>query len=148
MEIVLGKECEIENWMRLVYKVKDSFPGLETKEALEEHRNTVLNFMRRNAAICAKDADQIVGALLFSREEQMLCFLAVDADYRRQHIAEKMVNYMLTFLDFGKEVVVTTYREGVPEGAAARAFYKRLGFSEGKLTEEFGSPVQEFRLKW
>lgn len=147
MEIVLGKECEIENWMRLVYKVKDSFPGLETKEALEEHRNTVLNFMRRNAAICAKDADQIVGALLFSREEQMLCFLAVDADYRRQHIAEKMVNYMLTFLDSGKEVVVTTYREGVPEGEDARAFYKRLGFSEGKLTEEFGSPVQEFRLK-
>lgn len=147
MEIVLGKECEIENWMRLVYKVKDSFPGLETKETLEEHRNTVLNFMRRNAAICAKDADQIVGALLFSREEQMLCFLAVDADYRRQHIAEKMVNYMLTFLDSGKEVVVTTYREGVPEGEAARAFYKRLGFSEGKLTEEFGSPVQEFRLK-
>lgn len=77
----------------------------------------------------------------------MLCFLAVDSDYRRQHIAEKMVNYMLTFLNFGKEVVVTTYREGVPEGEAARAFYKRLGFSEGKLTEEFGSPVQEFRLK-
>ena len=49
MEIVLGKECEIENWMRLVYKVKNSFPGLETKEILEEHRNTVLNFMMRNA---------------------------------------------------------------------------------------------------
>lgn len=147
MEIVLGKECEIENWMRLVYKVKDSFPGLETKKALQEHRNTVLNFMSRNAAICAKDADQIVGVLLFSREDQMLCFLAVDADYRRQHIAEKMVNYMLTFLNSGKEIVVTTYREGVPEGEAARAFYKRLGFSEGTLTEEFGSPVQEFRLK-
>lgn len=54
---------------------------------------------------------------------------------------------MLTFLDYEKEVVVTTYREGVPEGEAARAFYKRLGFSEGKLTEVFGSPVQEFRLK-
>ena len=29
----------------------------------------------------------------------------------------------------------------------ARAFYKRLGFTEGKLTEEFGSPVQEFVFK-
>lgn len=147
MEIVFGKECEIENWMQLVHKVKDSFPGLETKEALEEHRNTVLDFMRRNEAICAKNENQIVGVLLFSRETQMLCFLAVDADYRRQHIAEKMVACMLTFLDSGKEVVVTTYREGVTEGEAARAFYKRLGFVEGKLTEEFGSPVQQFRLK-
>ena len=147
MEIVFGKECEIENWMQLVHKVKDSFPGLETKEALEEYRNTVLDFMRRNEAICVKDAEQIVGTLLFSREDQMLCFLAVDADYRRQHIAEKMVTYMFTFLDPEKEVVVTTYREGVPEGEAARAFYKRLGFAEGKLLEEFGSPVQQFRLK-
>lgn len=54
---------------------------------------------------------------------------------------------MLTFMDPQKEVVVTTYREGVPEGAAARAFYKHLGFVEGQLTEEFGSPVQQFVLK-
>ena len=82
--------------MQLVHKVKDSFPGLETKEALEEYRNTVLDFLRRNEAICAKNENQIVGVLLFSRETQMLCFLAVDADYRRQHIAEKMVACMLT----------------------------------------------------
>ena len=49
-------------------------------------------------------------------------------------------------LDPKKDIVVTTYREGVLEGIAARAFYKHLGFVEGKLTEEFGSPVQEFVL--
>ena len=76
----------------------------------------------------------------------MLCFLAVDTEYRRQHIAEKMVTYMLAWMDPQKDVVVTTYREGVPEGIAARAFYKRMGFVEGRLTEEFGSPVQEFVL--
>ena len=42
---------------------------------------------------------------------------------------------------------MTTYREGDPNGAAARAFYKNVGFSEGRLTEEFGCPVQEFILK-
>ena len=46
-----------------------------------------------------------------------------------------------------RAVVVTIYREGVPEGVAARAFYKRLGFVEGRLIEEFRSPVQEFVLK-
>lgn len=147
MIIQLGIEQDIDNWMNLVEKVKDSFPGLETKEALNEHRNTVLDFMNRNSAICAKEKGQIVGVLLFSNENNELCFLAVATEHRRQHIAEKMLSYMFTKMDSLKNISVTTYRDGVPEGIAARAFYKRMGFVEGKLTEEFGSPVQEFVLK-
>ncbi len=147
MIIELGKEKDIDNWMCLVYKVKESFPGLETAKALDEHRNTVLEFMSRDSAICTKLNDRIVGTLLFSKEDNILCFLAVDEEYRRHHIAEKMLSYMLTFMDSEKEIVVSTYRAGVPEGIAARAFYKKNGFVEGKLTEEFGSPVQEFVLK-
>ena len=77
----------------------------------------------------------------------MLCFLAVDPSCRRQHIAQKMVQFMLPLMEEGRDITVTTYRAEDPNGAAARAFYKRLGFSEGRLTEEFGSPVQEFVLK-
>ena len=146
MEILLAKNQDIDGWMNLVYKVKESFPGLETEDALNEHRDTVLEFIGKQSAICAKYDGKIVGTLLFSKDNNMLCFLAVDAEYRRQHIAEKMVSYMLRFLDPKKNVVVTTYREGVPEGIAAREFYKHLGFVEGKLTEEFGSPVQEYVL--
>ena len=147
MNVELGKACDIDNWMRLVDQVRDSFPGLETREALEEHRRTVLEFMGRDAAVCAKIDGRIVGTLLFSRDDHMLCFLAVDEVCRRQHIAENMVSYMLTLMEAGEDIVVTTYREGAPEGVAARAFYKRLGFVEGRLTEEFGSPVREFVLK-
>ena len=147
MTIELGTEQDIDSWMNLVEKVKDSFPGLETREALNEHKNTVLDFMGRASAICAKEQGEIVGTLLFSSENNVLCFLAVDAEHRRQHIAEKMVSYMLTKMDPRRNISVTTYRDGVPEGTAARAFYKRIGFTEGKLTEEFGSPVQKFVLK-
>ena len=147
VEISLALPCEIDRWMALVDQVKDAFPGLETRETLAEHRGTVLGFMERNAAICAKIDGKIAGALLFSRENSALCFLAVDPGFRRRHIAEKLVRYMLTFLDANRDVRVTTYREGAPEGRAARAFYRHLGFIEGRLTEEFGSPVQEFVLK-
>lgn len=147
MEIKLGKESDIDDWMALVNKVKKSFPGLETQEAMEEHKSTVLEFINKETAICAKVNQKIVGTLLFSKENNMLCFLAVDAEYRRQHIAEKMVAYMLSMAEPEKDIVVTTYREGDSEGLAARAFYKHLGFVEGRLTEEFGSPVQEFILK-
>ncbi len=147
MKIELGTERDIDNWMSLVSKVKESFPGLETEKALDEHRNTVLGFMDKDSAICAKTDKRIVGTLLFSKETNVLCFLAVDAEYRRQHVAEKMFSYMLTFMDSKKDITVTTYREDVSEGIPARMFYKRMGFAEGKLTEEFGSPVQEFILK-
>lgn len=50
-------------------------------------------------------------------------------------------------MNVGKDITVTTYRESDANGIAARAFYKRLGFSKGKLTEEFGYSVQEFVLK-
>ena len=146
MEIRIANECDIDGWMNLVCKVKDSFPGLETKAALDEHRDTVLGFIYKKSAICARIEDKIIGALLFSKDNSILCFLAVDPEYRRRHIAEKMMTHMLDLLDSNMNVVVTTYREGSPEGIAARAFYKHLGFVEGKLTEEFGSPVQEFVL--
>lgn len=143
MEIQLGKELDIESWMNLVDQVKESFPGLE----MAEHRQTVLEFMGRNEAICAKAGGKIVGVLLFSKTDAMLCFLAVDPQYRRRHIGEKMVEFMLPLMNAGRDVVVTTYREDAPAGRAARAFYQKLGFVPGRLTEEFGSPVQEFVLK-
>ena len=90
---------------------------------------------------------RIVGILLFSKETGELCFLAVDPTYRRQHIAQRLVSFMLTQMDADQDITVTTYREDDPDGQAAWSFYKRLGFSEGKLTEAFGHPVQEFILK-
>ena len=144
MEIRIANECDIDGWMNLVSKVRDSFPGLETKEALDGHKDTVLGFIRKESAICARIEDKIVGVLLFSKDNNMLCFLAVDPEYRRQHIAEKMFRFILPRMSAGKPITVTTYRDGVPEGVAARSFYQKLGFIPGRMTVEFGSTVQEF----
>lgn len=147
MEIRLAQTQDIDTWMALVEQVRNAFPGLETAEAIAEHRATVLRFIAQSSATCAIGADRIVGILLFSKETGELCFLAVDPVYRRQHIAQRLVSYMLTQMDADQNITVTTYRKDDPDGQAARRFYKRLGFSEGKLTEAFGHPVQEFILK-
>lgn len=147
MEIRLAQAQDIDSWMMLVEQVRDVFPGLETAESITEHRATVLRFIEQSSAVCAADAERIVGILLFSKETGELCFLAVDPAYRRQHIAQQLVSFMLTQMDADKDITVTTYREHDPDGQAARAFYKLLGFSEGRLTEAFGHPVQEFILK-
>lgn len=147
MEIRLAHARDIDAWMVLVERVRDTFPGLETAEAMAEHRATVLRFIQHSSAVCAQEDGRILGGLLFSQENSMLCFLAVDPACRRQHIAQKLVSFMLTQMEEEKDITVTTYREGDLNGTAARAFYKHLGFSEGRLTEEFGCPVQEFILK-
>lgn len=151
IHIGYGIQEDINDWMRLVQKVSSSFPGLETEEARMEHQRTVLDFMDRQEAICTKENGEIVGVLLFSKENNILCFLAVDPAYHRRHIAEKMFRFILPHMSAGKQITVTTYRDGVTEGVAARAFYQKLGFVPGKMTVEFGSEVQEFVMeaaKW
>ncbi|WP_346704215.1 GNAT family N-acetyltransferase [uncultured Agathobaculum sp.] len=147
MKIRLAQAQDIDAWMALVEQVRDIFPGLETAEAITEHRATVLRFIKHSSAVCAVGADRIIGVLLFSKEQCELCFLAVDPACRRQHIAHKLVSFVLAQMDADQDITVTTYREDDPNGQEARAFYKHLGFSEGRLTEEFGHPVQEFILK-
>ena len=93
---------DIEGWMALVSRVKDDFPGLESAEGMRDHRAVTLRFMQNRSALCAARGERIVGALLFSRENSALCFLAVDPACRRQHIARRMVDFMLAQMDGGK----------------------------------------------
>lgn len=42
MCVEYGTPRDIEAWMALVKEVRWNFPGLETQEKLDEHRDTVL----------------------------------------------------------------------------------------------------------
>ena len=147
MEAQYGSLRDIESWMELVRAVSWNFPGLETQEALEDHRKTVLRFMGEKRALCVKDSDKVIGVLLLSRKHNMICCLAVDPAYRRKGIASALLAKALSELDRSRDITVTTFRENDEKGVAPRALYKRFGFTEGKLLVEFGYPVQEFVLK-
>lgn len=73
MEIRLAQAQDIDAWMALAEQVRDVFPGLETAEAMEEHRATVLRFIKNASAVCGAEADRMAGILLFSRESGQLC---------------------------------------------------------------------------
>ena len=147
MEAQYGSLRDIESWMELVRAVSWNFPGLETQDALEDHRKTVLRFMGEKRALCVKDSDKVIGVLLLSRKHNMICCLAVDPAYRRKGIASALLEKALSELDRSKDITVTTFRENDEKGVAPRALYTRFGFTEGKLLVEFGYPVQEFVLK-
>lgn len=146
MKILCGSRGDIDAWMGLVREVSPVFPGLETEEALEEHKNTVLRFMDEKRALCVKIQAEIAGVLLFSVKHNMICCLAVSPAHRKEGIASALLAAALERLDASREIIVTTFREGDEKGIAARALYKKFGFKEGELVEEFGYPNQVFTL--
>lgn len=146
MQLSYGVPEDIENWMRLVNRISWNFPGLETKESLEEHKATVLKFMGKRQAICVKVGDEIAGVMLFSRGHNMICCLGVSPDYRRCGIASMLMDEALRNLDRSKEISVSTFRADDEKGVAPRAFYEKYGFVEGALIEAMGYPNQKYIL--
>ena len=146
MDVVFGDADNIVPWMQLVRDVSWNFPGLETEEKIEEHKQTVLKFIKKRQALCVKDKESVVGVLLFSRSRNMICCLAVDPKYRKQGLASMLLRKALDELDRSKEITVSTFRANDDKGIAPRALYKKYGFQEGELTEEFGYPNQVFVL--
>ncbi|MBQ9468327.1 MAG: GNAT family N-acetyltransferase [Clostridia bacterium] len=146
MDAVFGDNACIDSWMQLVREVSRSFPGLETEERLEEHKQTVLKFMRKKQALCVMNKETVVGVLLFSRSRNIICCLAVDPAHRRQGLASTLLRKALDELDRSKEIAVSTFRENDDKGIAPRALYRKFGFQEGEMTEEFGCPNQIFVL--
>ncbi len=147
METCFGTPADIDHWMHLVRQVSWNFPGLETEKDLEEHRQTVLRFMEKRQALCIKSDDRILGVLLFSRNRNMICCLAVSPEFRRRGIASKLLETALSELDRSRDISVSTFREGDEKGTAPRALYRKFGFAEADLTEEFGYPNQVFILQ-
>ncbi len=146
MEVLFGKPSDIEQWMNLVKIVRSNFPGLETDKSIEEHSRTVLKFMDKKQALCTKYGNDITGVILFSRSRNMICCLAVSAEHRRQGIGSALLEKALDELDRSREISVSTFREDDEKGTAPRALYKKFGFKEAELIEEFGYPNQKFVL--
>lgn len=144
MKVEFGRTSDIDSWMRLVRKVSWNFPGLETEQSIDEHKIIVLKFMNDKRALCVKNEQEIVGVLLYSRKYNMICCLSVDPAYRKRGIASLLLKEALDKLD--RDITVSTFRKNDVKGIAPRKLYKKFGFEEGELIEEFGYPNQRFVL--
>ena len=112
MEIRIANECDIDGWMNLVCKVKDSFPGLETKAALDEHRDTVLGFIYKESAICARIEDKIIGVLI--KIINIISGFIVQQRFVAVHtILNKVTGAMLFVLPFSVSFVDLRYSGSV-----------------------------------
>ena len=136
MELFWGQREDIDCWMELVRSVSWNFPGLETEEALLEHRNTVLSFIDKRQAICVKEGANILGVLLFSRSHNMICCLAVSPDARRKGAATMLIKAM------EENAAATGCHKMLLETARTTADSEQLYLSLGyQKMDYYGSPA-------
>ena len=81
-----------------------------------------------------------MGFILFSREKSSITWFAVSEKYRGKGAGDRLLRTALRQLDTNKDITVCTFCEDYPQGAAARALYKKYGFIVEKPVEHNGFP--------
>lgn len=141
-----AEQEDVESWMQMIEKVRANFPGLDTTELLEGYKQTVIKNINRQTAICTKYKEKVVGILLFFYNAKCLSCMAVDPEHRRKGIATGMIEKMLSLFPDNVDISVTTFLENDDKGIAPRPLYKKFGFVEDELVDEFNYPHQKFIL--
>lgn len=146
-EAVAGKisyaaASDIPDWMDFIAAVIGGFPCLDEGAHLEEIRQSI----RRRQVLIMRDGPAIIGAAAFSCRTGRIGFLAARPQYRHYGTEKALLDFMIRGIFAGREISITTFREGDKADTGQRMAYKRLGFTESELLTEFGYPAQRLIL--
>lgn len=142
-DISFASEEDIPSWMDLVRLVIDGFPHLHEGEYLDVLQSRI----RSGEALILKDGSTAAGILLFSHENGSIDFMGCHPLYRNMGIPRALLYKVMGELVNGKDLSITTYREGDKADTGQRREIQALGFAEAELLVEFGYPTQKFILK-
>lgn len=150
-DITFATLDDIDAWMELVSLTIDGYPCLNETEYRENLRQYIVN---KSALLLRipqsefrsglREEGMAIAAMGFTAETGSIDFLAVHPQYRNLGIAKLFVDKLADELLCGKEISVTTYREGDKADTGYREEYIRLGFAERELLVEYGYPTQRF----
>ncbi len=141
-KISYAAPADIPAWMNFVPLVIGGFPHLDAASHLEQAKR----YIQRSQALVMRDGPTIIGAAAFSCQAGSIDFLAVHPQYRHYGVAKSLLDFMVCHPFAGREISITTFREGDKADTGQREEYKRLGFAESELLTEFGYPTQRLIL--
>ena len=133
---------DINDWMELVHLTVDGYPCLDEDDYIEK----LTFYMADKRALILRDEGMAIDIMGFSAEAGSIDFLAVHPQYRNLGIEKVFLDKLVDELLAGKEISLTTYREGDKADTGYREEYLRLGFAERELLTEYGYPTQRFVL--
>lgn len=140
--ITYATEEDIPCWMDLVRLVIDGYPHLHEDEYIQ----VLKQYIKNNQALILKDGEIAIGIMLFSYKTGSIDFMGAHPLYRKKGIPKAFLDKVIGELLRGKEISITTYRDGDKADIGRRKEIIDLGFAEAELLVEFGYPTQRFVL--
>jgi AraC-like DNA-binding protein len=136
---IAGTE-DIPAWMELMRLVIDGYPVMDESDYLNE----ITRAIEEDRALVLKQDNLLIGAMTFSKSSGSIDFLGIHPQYRNQRIQKLFLEVLLENYLPGREISMTTYREGDKADTGHRDLLKSLGFAERELLIEYGYPTQRF----
>lgn len=142
-DIDFATEKDIPCWMELVKLVVDGFPNLQE----ETYMGVLRKKIDAKEALILRDEKTAIGIMLFTGNTGSIDFMACHPLYKKKGIPKAFLDKVMNELLVGKNLTITTYREGDKADTGQRGEIKSLGFAEAELLVEFGYPTQRFILQ-
>lgn len=139
-DISLAEHSDIDDWMNLMRLVIDGYPVMNEADYLKE----IVKCIDERRALVLKDGDIMIGVMAFSYESGSIEFFGIHPQYRRSSIHKLFLEVLMDNYLSGKEISMTTFREGDKADTGYREKLKQMGFAERELLTEFGYPTQRF----
>lgn len=139
-DISLAEHGDIHAWMSLMRLVIDGYPVMNE----DDYLNEVTKCIAEQRALVLKEGDIMIGVMAFSYDSGSIEFLGIHPQYRRYGIHKLFLEVLLDDYLSGKEISMTTFREGDKADTGHRETLKQLGFAARELLTEFGYPTQRF----
>lgn len=133
---------DVDDWMELVNLTIDGYPCMNKAEYMEN----LHQYIADKKALILRDEGMAIGIMGFSADTGSIDFFAVHPQYRNLRITKLFLDKLVDELLYGREINLTTYREGDKADTGYREEYCRLGFAERELLVEFGYPTQRLAL--
>jgi len=141
-DVILADEACIPAWMELMRLVIDGYPAMDEADYLSK----ITGYIKQKRALVIWDGGELIGAMAFSEENGSIDYLGVHPQYRHAGIQSLFLRALMQRYLPGREICMTTYREGDKADTGHRALLRQLGFAERELLVEFGYPTQRFVL--
>lgn len=139
-DISFAEYGDIDDWMDLMRLVIDGYPVMNE----DDHFNEIMKCIDEQRALVLKDADVLIGAMAFSYDAGSIEFFGIHPQYRRSSIHKLFLEVLMDHYLPGREISMTTFREGDKADTGHRETLKQLGFAEREMLTEFGYPTQRF----
>lgn len=141
-------EKDLPSWYALASEVSMLFQHPGDMGTAADFKAYAQSKTGKFEALTAVDyrSGRCMGFIGFSRTNNRISWFAVSEQYRGRGAGSRLLKTALRQLDTNKDITVITFRGDYPPGAAARAVYKKFGFTEEGLTTHDGHPRCQMKL--